>query len=307
MRNEKCKTGRPEQCKMRNEKCKTGRPETPLRISHLLFCILHFAFRRSANRRVAVAAALAALAAAAVGPLAAPVRGADLAAERNRMVDECVVAAGVKNERVIQAMRDTKRHEFILDPQQRRNAYYDMALPIGLAELLQQGNETGTLKIDIFRECVSKAPLFHDAKAQAVGVRPGLIDALQEKVSRELESLRVGPLDLAYGGFENDVEEIARQVAQVSSFEQRRRLIQDVIRRHKSVSLPGRRLQHTRSRRMPVVALDEQCVEATGVNEDLMCHRPRGRSRRCSTTRLRRRRAGRANKTDPVPGPNGLS
>jgi len=47
------------------------------------------------------------------------------------MVDECVVAAGVKNERVIQAMRDTKRHEFILDPQQLKQAYYDMALPIG--------------------------------------------------------------------------------------------------------------------------------------------------------------------------------
>ena len=46
------------------------------------------------------------------------------------MVDEEIVAAGVKNPRVIAAMRATPRHEFVpahLWP----NAYYDMALPIG--------------------------------------------------------------------------------------------------------------------------------------------------------------------------------
>jgi len=49
---------------------------------------------------------------------------------RMRMVDEEIVAAGVKNPRVIAAMRATPRHEFVptnLWPQ----AYYDMALPIG--------------------------------------------------------------------------------------------------------------------------------------------------------------------------------
>ena len=49
---------------------------------------------------------------------------------RTRMVDEEIVAAGVKNPRVIAAMRATPRHEFVpakLWP----NAYYDMALPIG--------------------------------------------------------------------------------------------------------------------------------------------------------------------------------
>ncbi len=49
---------------------------------------------------------------------------------RMRMVDEEIFAAGVKNPRVIAAMRATPRHEFMpasLWP----NAYYDMALPIG--------------------------------------------------------------------------------------------------------------------------------------------------------------------------------
>jgi protein-L-isoaspartate(D-aspartate) O-methyltransferase len=49
---------------------------------------------------------------------------------RNRMVDEEIVAAGVKNARVIDAMRATPRHEFV-PARLRQNAYYDMALPIG--------------------------------------------------------------------------------------------------------------------------------------------------------------------------------
>jgi protein-L-isoaspartate(D-aspartate) O-methyltransferase len=48
----------------------------------------------------------------------------------SEMVDKEIVAAGVKNERVIRAMRDTPRHEFIAS-NQRERAYLDMALPIG--------------------------------------------------------------------------------------------------------------------------------------------------------------------------------
>jgi protein-L-isoaspartate(D-aspartate) O-methyltransferase len=51
-------------------------------------------------------------------------------AARNKMVDEEIVAAGVKNKQVIQAMRDTPRHEF-MPVRERKYAYYDMALPIG--------------------------------------------------------------------------------------------------------------------------------------------------------------------------------
>jgi protein-L-isoaspartate(D-aspartate) O-methyltransferase len=46
------------------------------------------------------------------------------------MVDEEIVGAGIKDPRVIQAMRDTPRHEFVL-PQYRQQAYFDMSLPIG--------------------------------------------------------------------------------------------------------------------------------------------------------------------------------
>lgn len=50
---------------------------------------------------------------------------------RNQMVDEDIVAAGVKNPRVIAAARAVPRHEFVLPGVPLRRAYYDMALPIG--------------------------------------------------------------------------------------------------------------------------------------------------------------------------------
>lgn len=51
------------------------------------------------------------------------------------MVDKEIVAAGVKNERVLRAMRDTPRHEFVMG-NQRERAYLDMALPIGSGQTI---------------------------------------------------------------------------------------------------------------------------------------------------------------------------
>lgn len=63
--------------------------------------------------------------------LPAPTEAADAFADaRNQMVALEVVGAGVKNERVIEAVRNTPRHEFVLF-KDRPMAYYDMALPIG--------------------------------------------------------------------------------------------------------------------------------------------------------------------------------
>jgi protein-L-isoaspartate(D-aspartate) O-methyltransferase len=53
----------------------------------------------------------------------------------SEMVDKEIVAAGVKNELVIRAMRDTPRHEFVA-ANQRERAYFDMALPIGSSQTI---------------------------------------------------------------------------------------------------------------------------------------------------------------------------
>lgn len=49
---------------------------------------------------------------------------------REQMVEKEIVAAGIKDPRVIEAIRTTPRHEFVPN-NQRQYAYYDMALPIG--------------------------------------------------------------------------------------------------------------------------------------------------------------------------------
>ena len=54
----------------------------------------------------------------------------DFTAARQQMVDDEIIAAGIKNPRVIESMRTTPRHEFVAGPQ-KANAYFDMALPIG--------------------------------------------------------------------------------------------------------------------------------------------------------------------------------
>jgi protein-L-isoaspartate(D-aspartate) O-methyltransferase len=60
---------------------------------------------------------------------------ADWRQRASAMVDSEIVAAGVTNERVIQAARDTPRHEFV-PANQRQFAYLDMALPIGNAQTI---------------------------------------------------------------------------------------------------------------------------------------------------------------------------
>jgi protein-L-isoaspartate(D-aspartate) O-methyltransferase len=54
---------------------------------------------------------------------------------REQMVAEAIAGAGIKNPRVIEAMRRTPRHEFV-PPDQRHLAYYDMALPIGFGQTI---------------------------------------------------------------------------------------------------------------------------------------------------------------------------
>lgn len=49
---------------------------------------------------------------------------------RKKMVEEVIVGAGVKDERVVRAMLATPRHEFVTTSL-RKKAYFDMALPIG--------------------------------------------------------------------------------------------------------------------------------------------------------------------------------
>lgn len=83
-------------------------------------------------------AILLAIATSAAGVLLARAQGLgprDWRPLASEMVDKEIAAAGVMNERVIRAMRDTPRHEFV-PPNERSRAYFDMALPIGSGQTI---------------------------------------------------------------------------------------------------------------------------------------------------------------------------
>ncbi|MGE4134243.1 MAG: protein-L-isoaspartate(D-aspartate) O-methyltransferase [Pirellulales bacterium] len=54
----------------------------------------------------------------------------EFAAARQVMVEVDIASAGIKDRTILAAMRDTPRHEFV-PAAVRRNAYFDMSLPIG--------------------------------------------------------------------------------------------------------------------------------------------------------------------------------
>lgn len=56
---------------------------------------------------------------------------------RERMVAGQIAARGVRDERVLQAMRDVRRHEFV-DAARQKYAYEDHPLPIGMGQTISQ-------------------------------------------------------------------------------------------------------------------------------------------------------------------------
>src|SRR6478609_1095093 len=67
----------------------------------------------------------------------APVQGQNYAEERRQMVLRQIAQRGIIDKRVLQAMGEVPRHEFV--PQEARvNAYHDRPLPIGYGQTISQ-------------------------------------------------------------------------------------------------------------------------------------------------------------------------
>jgi protein-L-isoaspartate(D-aspartate) O-methyltransferase len=101
---------------------------------------------------------------------------------RNRMVDEEIVAAGVKNPRVIEAMRNTLRHEFVplnLRPQ----AYFDMGLPIGESQTISP-----PFVVAFMTEALDPQPT--DVVLE-IGTGSGYQAAVLSKLVREVYSIEI--------------------------------------------------------------------------------------------------------------------
>ena len=143
--------------------------------------LLGIAVRRR-SRLVAVALLsliLVRLGEAQESPIASP---AALVAARNRMVDQEIVAAGVKNPRVIQAMRDTPRHEFV-GVSQRERAYFDMALPIGSSQTISP-----PFIVAYMTEQIDPQP---DDKVLEIGTGSGYQAAILSPLANEVYSIEI--------------------------------------------------------------------------------------------------------------------
>jgi protein-L-isoaspartate(D-aspartate) O-methyltransferase len=91
------------------------------------------------RRTLLVALVLAAPAAAQEAPDAG-----DWRRERERLVDEHIVAAGIQDRATLQALRTVPRHEFV-PARERARAYEDIPLPIGHGQTISQPAVVATM------------------------------------------------------------------------------------------------------------------------------------------------------------------
>ena len=101
---------------------------------------------------------------------------------RRRMVDDVIIGAGVKDPRVIKAMLSTPRHEFVPLPL-RKNAYYDMALPIGAKQTI-----SSPFIVAYMTECLDTQPT---DKVLEIGTGSGFQAAVLSPLVKEVYSIEI--------------------------------------------------------------------------------------------------------------------
>ena len=106
------------------------------------------------------------------------------AGRRARMVDTQIVARGVRNARVLAALREVPRHLFV-DPAQRAQAYEDHPLPIA-------GNQTISQPyiVALMTELLELAPA---ARVLEIGTGSGYQSAVLGKCALEVYSIEIVP------------------------------------------------------------------------------------------------------------------
>ena len=105
-------------------------------------------------------------------------------AQRARMVEEQLVARGIADSRVLAAMRDVPRHEFV-SPEQEGLAYADGALPIAHGQTLSQPYVVALMaeaaEVDA-RDCVLE-----------IGAGSGYAAAVLSRLARRVFAVELDP------------------------------------------------------------------------------------------------------------------
>ncbi|MBI2827514.1 MAG: protein-L-isoaspartate(D-aspartate) O-methyltransferase [Planctomycetia bacterium] len=115
-------------------------------------------------------------------PAAAAAPTDAITAALNRMVDEEVVGAGIKSPRVIAAMRATPRQEF-MPAKERRNAFFDMALPIGHGQSISP-----PFVVAFMTEKIDPLP---DEKVLEIGTGSGYQAAVLSPLARDVYTIEI--------------------------------------------------------------------------------------------------------------------
>jgi protein-L-isoaspartate(D-aspartate) O-methyltransferase len=103
-------------------------------------------------------------------------------AERARMVTEQIEARGVRDPRVLAAMRKVPRHEFV-PPERRADAYTDGALPIHHGSQISQPFVVATM--------TELAALGPDSRVLEVGTGSGYQAAILAELAREVYTIEI--------------------------------------------------------------------------------------------------------------------
>jgi protein-L-isoaspartate(D-aspartate) O-methyltransferase len=103
---------------------------------------------------------------------------------RHALVQEVLVGGGIKNERVLKSMRDTPRHEFVPQANNlRRQAYFDMALPIG-----DQQTISSPFIVAFMTESIDPRPT---DKVLEIGTGSGFQAAVLSPLVKEVYSIEI--------------------------------------------------------------------------------------------------------------------
>jgi len=107
-----------------------------------------------------------------------------LAAERQRMVDEQIARRGIRDQRVLAAMRKIERHRFVSEAQ-RSGAYEDHPLPVGEGQTISQ-----PYIVALMTEALA---LQGDERVLEVGTGSGYQTAILAELVTEVYSVEILP------------------------------------------------------------------------------------------------------------------
>lgn len=104
---------------------------------------------------------------------------------RQSLVQEVLVGGGIKNERVLKSMRETLRHEFVPNTPAslRKQAYFDMALPIG-----DQQTISSPFIVAFMTESIDPQPT---DKVLEIGTGSGYQAAVLSPLAKEVYSIEI--------------------------------------------------------------------------------------------------------------------